>query len=405
MDGASPPLAAGPPWRTMRPGSESGMKPFLPLFHDWDLCPSCKYPPVTRIQNKEEPYLLSYPCSEPRKILLLKTLLLPVAHPAAVPSLLPPPHQALATPVVTQNDDGGSDRVKELSRSITRPIPRGVSDAGSVRGVYFSTWGTQLAEEEEEDKKKKEEEEEEWEEENRLHTRHLTSSACQPMDGHTGGGGDTYQLVYSSSFHHPNAYSCVFTLPSPPPLFTSLLSASSSNSPSLPPSLPFVLPQPLTPPLLTPFKPPPPPPPPDSYRPHAAVPVVVGRSLSVEAKKRCWSVGSKEKRKYTALEMEEQDERSVCCLSAFPLYVGLDRLPTSRRASKHVTHNTEEDFRLMSGCERRLKADSTPSCRPCVSASQGGERSKERNLHFTENEPVGFLRETRGQRSEGSDLK
>lgn len=33
---------------------------------DWDLCPSCKYPPVTWFQNKEEPYLVSYPCSEPR---------------------------------------------------------------------------------------------------------------------------------------------------------------------------------------------------------------------------------------------------------------------------------------------------------------------------------------------------
>lgn len=33
---------------------------------DWDLRPSCKYPPVTWFQNKEEPYLVSYPCSEPR---------------------------------------------------------------------------------------------------------------------------------------------------------------------------------------------------------------------------------------------------------------------------------------------------------------------------------------------------
>lgn len=33
---------------------------------DWDLCPSCKYPPVTWFRNKEEPYLVSYPCSEPR---------------------------------------------------------------------------------------------------------------------------------------------------------------------------------------------------------------------------------------------------------------------------------------------------------------------------------------------------
>lgn len=33
---------------------------------DSDLCPSCKYPPVTWFQNKEEPYLVSYPCAEPR---------------------------------------------------------------------------------------------------------------------------------------------------------------------------------------------------------------------------------------------------------------------------------------------------------------------------------------------------
>lgn len=31
---------------------------------DWDLCPSCKYPPVKWFQNKE-PYLVSYPCSRP----------------------------------------------------------------------------------------------------------------------------------------------------------------------------------------------------------------------------------------------------------------------------------------------------------------------------------------------------
>lgn len=35
-----------------------------------------------------------------------------------------------------------------------------------------------------------------------LHTRRLTSSACQRMDRRSGGGGDSHQLVYSSSFHH-----------------------------------------------------------------------------------------------------------------------------------------------------------------------------------------------------------